>query len=107
MPVQMDSDSLEAKIIKILMEGRPITIKELAKELNVSDRKLKRAVKGLASKNIIQIEELPDKKYLRLIRGDIQFQGTNPSQEKAVKHKKEKEKDDERGSKKSRRMMYR
>ncbi|MFP4052178.1 MAG: HTH domain-containing protein [Thermoplasmata archaeon] len=106
MPVQMDSDSLEAKIIRKLMEGKPITMKELAKELNVSDRKLKRAVKGLASKNIIQIEELPDKKYLRLIRGDIQFQGTNPSQEKAVKHKKEKEKD-ERGSKKSRSMMYR
>jgi len=107
MPIQMDSDSLEAKIVRKLMEGKPITMKELAKELNVSERKMKRAIKKLASKNIIQIEELPDKKYLRLIRGDIQLQGTNPTQEKAVKHEKGKEKDDERGSKKSRSMMYR
>lgn len=106
MPVEIDSDSLEAKIIRKLMEGKPITIKELAKELSVSDRKLMRAIKGLVSRNIIQVEELPDKKYLRLIRGDIKFQGTDATQEKAVKHKKEKGKK-EKGNKKSRSMMYR
>ena len=106
MPVEINSDSLEAKIIKKLMEGKPITLKELAKEMNVSDRKLMRAIKGLVSRNIIQIEELPDKKYLRLIRGDIKFHGTDATQEKAIKHKKEKGKK-EKGNKKSRRMMYR
>ncbi|MEF8833095.1 MAG: winged helix-turn-helix transcriptional regulator [Candidatus Thermoplasmatota archaeon] len=106
MPIEMDADSLEGKIIKLLMEGRPLTIKEVAEELKMSVSRVKRAVKGLASRGIIEIEELPDKKYLRLLRSDIKFHGVNPSQEEAIKKKKTKEDDEDKGSEKSRRMMY-
>lgn len=108
MPIEMDADSLEGKIIKLLMEGRPLTLKEVSNELKISVSRVKRAVKGLASRGIVEIEELPDKKYLRLRRSDIKFHGTNPTQEEAIKKKRMKEKDDdEKGSEKSRRMMYR
>jgi len=106
MPIQIDSDNLEARLLKLLMKGENITLKEAAKELNVSTRKLERVVKSLVSKGIISIDELPDKKYLRLERSDIQFHGTNPSQEKTLKRKRSK-KPKEKGSKKSREMMYR
>lgn len=108
MPVEMDADSIEAKIVKQLMEGRPLTIEETAEKLKISASRVKRAVKGLVSRGIIEVQELPDKKYLRLKRSDISFHGTNPSQEKKIKKKKKKKKDeDEKGSKKSREMMYR
>lgn len=109
MPIEIDSDSIEGKIIKILMEGKPITIKELAKKVKASESRVKRAVKGLISRGIVSIDELPDKKYVRLERTDIKFHGMNPTQEQKIKKKrdKEKKKDDEKGSEKSREMMYR
>ncbi len=106
MPLQIDSDSLEARLIRLLMKGENVTLKEAAKKLNVSKNKLERTVKSLVSKGIVSVDALPDKKYLRLKRSDIQFHGTNPSQERALKKKKSK-KSKERGSKKSREMMYR
>ncbi len=106
MAIELDSDSLEAKIVKILMEGKPVTISDVADELKVSERRLKRAIKGLASRGIIQLDELPDKTYLRLQRSDIEFKGMNPSQEKKIKHKKKKE-EKEKGSKRSKELMYR
>ncbi len=101
----MDIDSLEGKIVKLLMKGRPLTIKEVAEELKFSVSRVRRAVKGLASRGIVEIEELPDKKYLRLLRSDIKFHGINPSQEEAIKRKKS-GKDEDKGSEKSRSMMY-
>ncbi|MFO7990905.1 MAG: helix-turn-helix domain-containing protein [Thermoplasmata archaeon] len=88
----MDSDSLEAKLIRLLMEGRPVTVEDAARELNISEKKVKRVAKGLASRGIVEMEPLPDKTYLRLKRTDVSFHGTNPSQERAVKHKKSKRK---------------
>ena len=107
MPIEMDADTLEAKIIKLLMDGRPLTIKETADELKVSNSRVKRAVKGLASRGIINIQELPDKKYLRLERTDIKFHGTNPTQDQKIKKKKQKKEEEDKGSEKSREMMYR
>jgi len=107
MPIEMDADSIEAKVVKKLMEGRPLTLKETAEELKVSVSRVKRAVKGLVSRGIIEVQELPDKKYLRLKRSDIKFHGINPAQEKKIKKKRRKKDKDERGSEKSREMMYR
>lgn len=107
MPIEIDSDSLEGKIIRLLMEGRPMTINEVADELKISKSRVERKVKALVSKDIIQVEELPDKKYLRLLRRDIKFHGVNPSQEKAIKKKKKEKEEENKGSEKSRRMMYR
>ncbi|MGM0509541.1 MAG: helix-turn-helix transcriptional regulator [Thermoplasmatota archaeon] len=104
--MQVDSDTLEAKVIKLLMKGKPITLKEVARELHISERKIERVVKGLASRGIVEIEELPDKKYLRLKRSDISFHGTNPSQEKALKHKKSKRQKNKKKENRSTDMMY-
>jgi DNA-binding Lrp family transcriptional regulator len=104
-PIQVESDSLEARIIKLLQDqDDAITLKEAAKKLNVSEKKLEKTVKSLASRGIVNIDVLPDKKYLRLGRSDIQLQGTKSSQKKAVKRKRAKQKD--KGSKKSRDMMF-
>ncbi len=89
-----------------MMEGKPITLKEVARELRTSERKIERVVKGLASRGIVEIEELPDKKYLRLKRSDISFHGTNPVQEKAVKHKKSKRQKNKKKENRSTDMMY-
>ncbi len=75
-------------MLRLLLNELPITLEEAARELKVSESKLLRTVKGLMSRGIIQMEGYPDKKYLRLIRKDISFHGTNPSQEKTIKHKK-------------------
>jgi len=106
MPIEIDADTLEAKIIKLLMDGRPLTLEETAQELKVSTSRVKRAVKGLASRGIVEVQELPDKKYLRLERSDIRFHGTNPTQEQKIK-KKRQETEKDKGSEKSREMMYR
>lgn len=105
MTIQIDKDSLESRLLKFLMEQEePVTLEETAKELNVSKKKLEKIVKSLVSRGILQLDELPDKKYLRLVRTDIQFHGTKSSQRKAVKRKRGKIND--KGSKKSRDMMF-
>ncbi len=86
--IQFDSDTLEARLLRLLLRELPLTMEEAARELNVSESKLERTVKGLVSRGIVQIEGFPDKKYLRLIRRDISFHGTNPTQERKIKHKK-------------------
>ncbi len=86
--IQFDSDTLEARLLRLLLKELPLTMEEAARELSVSESKLKRTVKGLVSRGIVQVEGFPDKKYLRLLRRDISFHGTNPSQEKTIKHKK-------------------
>ena len=88
--IQIDSDSLDARLLLLLLKDVPITLEEAARELKVSVSKLERLVKGLASRGIIDIEGYPDKRYLRLLRRDISFNGTNPSQKKAVKHRQRK-----------------
>ncbi len=90
------------------MKGKPVTLEDVADRLKVSKSKVKRAVKALISREIISLDELPDKKYLRLKRRDIRFYGSNPTQEQKIKKKKSRrgKKEKDRGSKKSRDMMY-
>lgn len=88
MTIQIDSDTLEGRLIRLLLEEKPITLEEAAKELKVSKKKLLRVCKSLVSRKIIQMEGPKDHTYLRLLRKDISFHGLNPSQERAVKHSK-------------------
>ncbi|MFO8109369.1 MAG: hypothetical protein R6U17_02440 [Thermoplasmata archaeon] len=75
------------------MKDIPITLKEAAAELKVSESKMKRICKGLVSRGIIQMEGKGDTVYLRLLRRDISFHGTNPSQQKSIKRKSKKKKE--------------
>ncbi len=105
--IEIDSDTLEAKLIRLLLEEKPITIKELARELHISEKKLERVVKGLVSRGIVQIEGKGDKRYVRLLRKDISFHGINPSQEKPLKHKRSKRAKKKEENNRSKDMMYR
>lgn len=87
MPVEIESDSLEARILRILIKTYPITISDLRWELKISPDILDRTLKALQSRGIIELEEMPDKTFIRLVRRDISFIGRKATQRKRFKHK--------------------
>jgi DNA-binding transcriptional ArsR family regulator len=87
MPVEIDSDSLEARILRILIKTYPVTTSDLRWELKISPNILERTLKALQSRGIVELEELPDKTFIRLIRRDISFVGRKATQRKRVKRK--------------------
>ncbi|MEE9115378.1 MAG: transcriptional regulator [Thermoplasmata archaeon] len=90
MPIEIESDSLEARILRILIKTYPITVSDLEWDLKISPNILQRTMKALQSRGIIELEELPDKTFIRLIRRDISFVGRKATQRKRVKRKGEK-----------------
>ena len=97
--IEIKKGTLEERIIKTLEEEYPITLKELSKKLGISENILKAKLLKMQTKNILVLEPLPDKIYVRLIRFDFMFVGKR-SQYKFIKKKKmkgdkeEKEDDD-------------
>jgi DNA-binding transcriptional ArsR family regulator len=87
MPIEIDADSLEARILRILLETYPITVSDLKWELKISPNILERTLKALQSRGILELEEMPDKTFIRLIRRDISFVGRKATQKKRFKHK--------------------
>lgn len=86
MTIEMNSSSLEARVIKLIREKYPITMKQMAKELHVSDMKVRRVIGRLALRGIVEKEVLPDATYVRLIRHDIKFVGRKADQIRPIKH---------------------
>ncbi len=99
MPIEIESDSLEARILRILLETYPVTTSDLEWELKISSGILKRTLKALQSRGILEFEELPDKTFVRLLRSDFAFVGRKATQRKRYKQKGKKmpEKDDYEG----------
>ncbi len=97
--MRLKAGTLEEKIVNVLRKRYPITIKELASELNERLDKVKRSLSKLARAGIVSLEPLPEKTYVRLARGDIGFVGIDNKQKRALKHKggkkKKKEEEDE------------
>ena len=91
-PIEISQGSLDEKVIRVLQKIYPITLKELYKEITGRNDKIKLAIQRLESAGIIQLEPLEDKTYVRLIRTDVMFLGTNPTQKKRFKHKGKKKK---------------
>ena len=87
MPIEIESDSLEARLLRILLKTYPITVSDLKWDLKVSGGILDRTLKALQSRGIIELEVLPDKTYVRLLRTDIAFVGRKATQRKRFKHK--------------------
>ncbi|MDG6221564.1 MAG: hypothetical protein QCI38_08995, partial [Candidatus Thermoplasmatota archaeon] len=48
---------------------------------------LQREIARLVSKGYVQLEPLPDKTYVRLLRLDFSFVGRNETQKRSLKHK--------------------
>lgn len=85
--IEIEKNTLEAKIIEILLEVYPITVEELVKELGLSKQMVDRGLKRLLTREIISLDILPDKTYIRLLRRDFHFIGRRVTQRKALKHK--------------------
>ncbi len=84
--VQIRDGTLDARILKILLEQYPITVEEMRKELGVSKRMMERSLKHLVMQGIIELETLPDKTFIRLLK-QVNFIGKDVTQRKAFKRK--------------------
>jgi DNA-binding transcriptional ArsR family regulator len=87
MPIEIESDSLEARILRILLETYPVTTTDLQWELKISPGVLMRTLRALQSRGILEFEELPDKTFIRLLRSDFSFVGRKATQRKRYKQK--------------------
>ena len=85
--VQVNAKSIDAKILKVLLEKYPIEIDEIVKITGLQKREVDRALKGMESRGWLMLERLPDKLFIRMKRFDFTFLGRDETQRKAVKHK--------------------
>jgi len=82
--MEINKDSMEARILKFLMENYPITVKELSKGIGVKGSALKPILLELRRMRIIDFDFLPDKTFIRLLRNDFSFVGIKPEQRKGI-----------------------
>jgi DNA-binding transcriptional ArsR family regulator len=96
MVIQVVEGTVESRILHLLLEMYPVTVRDLERELSLRDDVLERALKRLVARGIVEVEPLSDRTYVRLIRRDFSFSGLKPSQRRRVRHhggKREKPKD--------------
>jgi len=86
MTLEVLEGTLESQIIHLLLEMYPATTRDLQRELKVKPALIGRALKGMASRGLVEVEPLPDRTYVRLLRYDFRFVGTKVSQRKRVRH---------------------
>ena len=91
MTIEITTGTLEERIIKLLQIIYPITVKDIKNKLNISEEVTIRTLKKLKLKDIVQLDLLPDKTYVRLIRNDFSFIGKK-QQKKFIKHRTGKKK---------------
>jgi len=84
--IEITVGTLEERIIKLLQKIYPITIKDIKNKLNISEEVIIRTLKKLQLKDIVQLDLLPDKTYIRLLRNDFSFIGKK-QQKKFIKHR--------------------
>ena len=84
--IEIKKGTLEERIIKKLQEHYPISVKELSKKLGVSYTTLHVELIKMQKKNILILEPLPNKIFIRLIRFDFFFVGSR-TQYKFIKKK--------------------
>jgi DNA-binding MarR family transcriptional regulator len=86
--VQVNARSIEAKILKVLLEKYPIDTLEIVEKTHLSKQEVERTLKGMEARGWLIIERLPERSFVRLRRFDFTFLGRDETQRKAVKHKK-------------------
>ena len=101
--MKLESDSLEAKIVRFLQEIYPVTLKDIRREFRQPEGRLSLALRRLEKAGIIEMEKLPDKTYVRLVRA-AGSGGSRPVNRKAIKHEKTKKKAEHGGEDNS--VMY-
>jgi predicted transcriptional regulator len=101
--IEITNGTFDEKIIKVLQKTYPITVEELKIKLHLSKQQLYRVLNKLQVKGIVQLEPLPGKTYVRLLRNDFNFVGKK-RQRKFIKHYTNKMKNKETEKKED--MMY-
>ena len=86
MVIVVEEGTIESRILHLLMEMYPATVRDVERELKVRPDRLDRALKGLALRGIVELDPLPGRTYVRLLRSDFSFVGRKESQRKRVKH---------------------
>ncbi|MEE9488917.1 MAG: transcriptional regulator [Thermoplasmata archaeon] len=87
MVIEIEQGTLEERVLRILLEAYPVTLKDLKWELKISEVKLDLVLKKFVMRGIIELEELPDTTFIRLLRSDFVFVGRKASQKKRFKRK--------------------
>ena len=93
MPNIFDTSSLEGKILLLLVETYPVTVKDIIDYLNASKARVERSIQTLVKKKLIGLEPLPDATYVTIISSDFQFKGKQTDQLKRVQEKLKKRKE--------------
>ena len=81
--------TLEERIIKLLQKTYPITVDNITGEMHISKTVAMRELKKLQTKGILELEPLPNKTFMRLLRNDFSFIGKK-RQRKFIKHNTDK-----------------
>ena len=83
--IEITTGTIEEKIIRLLQKIYPVTISDIENNLHISKKIIIRVLQKLKTKGIIQLEPLPNKTYIRLLRHDFSFIGKK-RQRKFIKH---------------------
>lgn len=83
--IEITAGTVEERIIKILQKTYPLTVADIEQELNLSRTAVLRRLQKFQTKGIVQLESLPDKIYIRLLRNDFSFIDKK-RQRKFIKH---------------------
>lgn len=87
MTVELVDGTIEARIVRLLLEMYPATLEDVRRELKARADLVDRTVKGLVRRGLVELEVLPDRTYVRLLRTDFAFLGRKESQRKRVRHR--------------------
>jgi hypothetical protein len=87
--IEISTGTMEEKIIKAVQKEYPVTVADLCIHLHLSRHKLHFELVKLRVQGIIELEPLPDKTYVRLLRSDIRFVGRR-HQETFIKRRRQK-----------------
>ncbi len=100
--IEINSGTIEERIIRLLQKTYPITVKDIKNELNISKDIVIRVLKKFQIKGIIKLEPLPHKTYVRLLRHDFSFIGKKRQRRFVKRHSSRKNQE----SSESNEMMY-
>jgi len=85
MAIEVLNGSIEERILRYLLEVYPVTIEDLERELKIKRERLDRVIKSFVQRGIVELDILPDRTFIRLLRSDIHFTRIKPSQRRRYK----------------------
>ena len=83
--IEITDGTLDERILRLLQKKYPITVSIIQKKLHISKDQALRNLKKLQTKGILQLEYLPNKIYVRLLRHDFKYI-RRQQQRKFIKH---------------------